>query len=101
MNSKQKEYVEDVRRNTAYPVYRTIINIVAVLGVVASVIAAISALISGLRVMQHSVGSGLVTLGGGMLTAVLIYFGSRFAKEAAIILADIGDSIIERNSRER
>ena len=42
-------------------------------------------------------GVGYIIVGG--LLAVLAYFLVKFFKEAALILADIGDSTLEANSR--
>ena len=36
---------------------------------------------------------------GGLIISALIFLGARFWKEAALIVADIGDSTIETNSK--
>jgi len=42
-------------------------------------------------------GVGIIIFGA--IVSGLIFLGARFWKEAALILADIGDSITETNSR--
>jgi len=97
-NSKQ-QYLESIRSNSAYPVYRNFIGILALLGYLVAGIDALVALIMGFVSMRSSFfgGVGIIILGG--LGAVLTYFLVKFFKEAALILADITDSTLEANSR--
>jgi hypothetical protein len=97
-NSKQ-QYLESIRSNSAYPVYRNFIGILAMLGYLVAGIDALVALFMGFGAMRYSFfqGVGYIIVGG--LLAVLAYFLVKFFKEAALILADIGDSTLEANSR--
>jgi hypothetical protein len=69
------------------------------LGYLVAGIDALIALFWGFSAMRYSFfqGVGYIIVGG--LLAVLAYFLVKFFKEAALILADIGDSTLEANSR--
>jgi hypothetical protein len=97
-NSKQ-QYLEAIRSNSAYPVYRNFIGILAILGYLIAGIDALVALFMGFNAMRYAffAGVGYIIVGG--IGAVLVYFLVKFFKEAALILADIGDSTLEANSR--
>jgi hypothetical protein len=99
MNSTKQQYIDTLRSNTAYPTYRGIIGIIALLGYILAGISALGSLISGLGGMRNSFFGGLGILIFGFIFAALIFFLARFWKEAALILVDIGDSITEANSR--
>lgn len=99
MNEAQKKYLNHIRSNTAYLTYRSIIDIIAVLGYCLAGITALGTLIAGFRSMQHSVIGGSITLIGGLLGAALIFLLVAFWKEASLILADIGDSVTDANSK--
>ena len=64
-------------------------------------VSALSAVIGGLGAMSRSFMTGLATLVVGLLFAAIFFLMARFYKEAALILADIGDSIVDSNSRAR
>jgi hypothetical protein len=100
MTASKQQYLTAIRSNTAYPTYRGIIGIIAILGYILAALSALGSLISGLGAMGDSFVAGLGILIGGLVTAALIFLGARFWKEAAMILADIGDSITENNSRD-
>ncbi|HVU08043.1 MAG TPA: hypothetical protein VHG89_05815 [Verrucomicrobiae bacterium] len=99
MENAKHQYLESIRSGTAYPVYRNFIGILAMLGCVVAGIEVIAALISGLSTMRYSFFSGVGIIIVGGVAAVITYFLVKFFKEAALILADIGDSTLEANSR--
>ena len=99
MNQEKQQYLNTIRTNTAYPTYRGIIGIIAILVYSLAVLNALGALIAGFSVMGDSFLGGVGIIIGGALIAGLIFLGARFLKEAALILADIGDSITDSNSR--
>ena len=99
MTSTKQQYITTIRSNTAYPTYRGIIGIITLLGYILAGLEALAALISGFGAMGNSFVGGLGILIGGLIISALIFLGARFWKEAAMILADIGDSITETNSR--
>ena len=101
MNTQKQQYLNEIRSNTAYPIYRGIIGIIAILGYLLAVLNGIGALIAGIAMMGDSFFGGVGIIIGGALAAGLIFLGARFWKEAALILADIGDSITDTNSRNQ
>lgn len=100
MNPEKQQYLDRIRANTAYPTYRGIIGIIAVLGYALAGLQGLAALITGFGSMGQSFLAGLGILIGGLIIAALIFLGARFWKEGALILVDIGDSITEANSTQ-
>ena len=99
MNATKQQYIATIRSNTAYPTYRGMIGIIALLGYILAAFSALGSLISGFGAMRASFLGGLGMLIAGLIIAALIFFITRFWKEAALILVDMGDSITETNSR--
>jgi hypothetical protein len=99
MNTSKIQYLESIRSNTAYPVYRGFIGTIALIGYLLAGAYVLLALIAGLGMMANSFMSGLGILLLGGVGAALVFFLAKFFKEAAQILVDIGDSIAEANSR--
>ena len=92
-------YLASVRANSVYPVYRGFIGTIALLGYLLAALVGLGALIGGLTSMSQSFMLGLTFILGGALYAALLFLMARFFKEAALILADIGDCVADANSR--
>lgn len=101
MHAAKRNHIDRIRSETAYPTYRAIIGIIAILGYILAGLSALGALISGFGTMGDSFGMGLVVLLFGLVFAALIFLGARFWKEAALILADIGDSVTDANAERQ
>jgi len=101
MNLPKQQYLEQIRADSAYPVYRGIINTIALLFYAVAALFALGAIVGGLGTMTRSFVTGLGGLILGLILAALYYFLGRFFKEAALILADIGDSIVDANAHPR
>ena len=99
MKAGKQQYLNQIRTNTSYPTYRGIIGIIAILGYLLAALNGLAVLISGFMIMGDSFIAGAGVIVGGLLIAGLIFLGARFWKEAALIIADIGDSTIETNSK--
>ena len=99
MNSTKQQYLEAIRSNTSYPTYRAVIGIIAIVGYLLAGFEGLAALISGFGYMRYSFFQGVGILIMGLIVAVLTFLLARFWKEAAQILADLGDSVVETNSR--
>ena len=103
----KQQYLKQIRANTAYPTYRGTITVITILGYLLAALNGLSAVSSGLGVGVKNIfgklwiswiaGLGIIT--GGLIISALIFVGARFWKEAALIVADIGDSTIETNSK--
>jgi hypothetical protein len=98
--SKQ-QYLDSIRSHSAYPTYRGFIGVIALLGFILAGLIALGALGAGLFSMKQSPAGGIGIIIGGLLYAAFIYVMARFFKEASLILADIGDSTVEANSRSK
>ena len=99
MTSAKQQYLDALRRNSAYPTYRGVIGLVAFVFYAIAAVSALGALIGGLGAMTRSFITGLGTLIVGLLFAVLFFLMAKLYKEAALILVDMGDSIIDSNSQ--
>lgn len=104
MNRNKKQYVERIRSNTAYPTYRAIVRVIEILGYIGVAIAILGTLAAAFGTTYSSELTGgrqdstiptLVVLAGGGTGAILSFFMIRFLKEAAMMLADIADSLTE------
>ena len=101
----KQQYLKQIRANTAYPTYRGTITVITILGYLLAALHGLGAVASGLMVgvgkklgdLSWIAGLGIIT--GGLIISALIFVGARFWKEAALIVADIGDSTIETNSK--
>jgi hypothetical protein len=100
MASEKSQYLDRIRSNSNYPTYRKIIGLIAFLGYLFSAVNGIGAAVVGVIKMSDHFLPGLAILIGGLVVSALIFFGARFWREAALILADIGDSVIDANSQK-
>lgn len=102
MNSSKEQYFDTLRNNSAYPVYRATIGIIAMLGYLLAGLYALGALIMGFGSMfNHAFFMGVGILILGAIMAGLVFFFAKLFKEAALIIVDMGDSTIEANSRTK
>jgi len=99
MNTTKKMYVEAMRADTNYPVYRRMIGIIAIIMKIVAVLAALMGTVSGFIQMGTSFLYGLFAILVALVAAALVYFLAQFYEEAAHIIADIADSVTEANSR--
>ena len=95
MNSVKQARVDAIRSNTAYPVYRGVIGIISIILMVLAGLQGLGAFIGGLMMMSQSFLAGGFVLIVGLALAALAFFMARFWQEAALILADIGDSVMD------
>ena len=98
MNSTKQARVDAIRSNTAYPVYRGVIGIISIIMMILAGLEALGALITGLSVMRVSFFGGFFALLIGLALAALSFFMARFWNEASLILADIGDAVMETSA---
>ena len=100
MSSEKDKYVKAIRAETTYPVYRSIIGVIALL-----VYAIAASLFIGSSYLTMTLGNvdsaGMQAFFAiiGYISSILFYVIARFWKEAALIVADIGDSVTEVCSR--
>jgi hypothetical protein len=99
MNASRQQYLQSIRAETAYPVYRGVIGTIALLGYVLAGVIALGALVTGLGAMASSFLTGLITLVAGGVVAAITFLVAKLSKEASLMLADIADSTVDANSR--
>lgn len=101
MNAQKQRYIEQIRTNTAYPAYRSIIGLITLLGYLMAALIGFGALVGGLMMMADSFLAGFFILGTGLVYSAIIFVLAKFSKEASLIIADIGDSVTDANSRNQ
>ena len=102
MENSEEQYLESIRSNSAYPVYRATIGIIALLGYLLAGLYGLVALFSGFGMMfSHQFLLGVAILFGGAIAAGIVFFFARLFKEAALIVVDLGDSTIEANCQPK
>ncbi len=101
MTQTKQQYLQFVRANSAYPVYRGFIGTIALLGYMFAAVIGLVAVIGAIMLMKTSFLLGFVVLVGGGIYTALTALLVRLAKEAALILVDMGDSIVESNAAVR
>ncbi len=101
MNGEKQQYIAYIRANSSYPTYRGIIGLIAILGYILAALVGLSSLVTGLSAMMYEGGflMALFTIMSGAVATALGILMVRFYKEAALILADIGDAVTDQTSR--
>ncbi len=99
MNTKKQNYLSSIRSDSAYPTFRSVIGIIAILMYVLGGIVVLFGLIGGIGMMTQQFLPGVMTLFISILIGVIYVVIGKIVKEAALMLADIADSITEANSR--
>ena len=99
MNMQKKARVDAIRANTAYPTYRGIIGIITLILMILAGFQALGAIALGFGAgaSLHNGFVGFVVLLLGLGFAVLAFFLAKIWNEAAQILVDIGDSVLDAN----
>jgi hypothetical protein len=97
MNAAKQQYLQVVRSNTAYPVYRGFVATVALLWFVLAGMIGLFALLGGMSMLSTStlLGVGIIINGG--VVAAILFMLARLAKEASLMLADLADSTVDAN----
>lgn len=100
MPESKKIYLEKIRDETAYPIFRRIIQIFSWLIIGFGILCIISSCIAFLIFIIKGDGvPAIMSLVGGVLIGIIYITLGRLLKELASVLADIADSVTEMNSR--
>jgi drug/metabolite transporter (DMT)-like permease len=83
-----RDYLNHIRKNSAYPTFRGFVTFFTVVGDVVAVLVAIGCLFTG----GGGIGVGGVVL--GLLGAVVLALFVTVAREVSLMLADIADATI-------
>jgi hypothetical protein len=95
MNTPKQKYIERIRSQSAYPTFRSLIGIIAILFYVLGALA----ILGGQGGMANQGSSGIVVLFGGIVSGIICIVVGRVTQEPASMLADIADSITDLNCR--
>jgi hypothetical protein len=95
MNSPKQKYIERIRSQSAYPTFRSLIRIIAILFYVLGALA----ILGGLAGIANQGSSGILALFGGIISGIICIVVGQVTQETASILADIADSITDLNCR--
>ena len=100
MEPNKERYLNQIRSNTAYPVYRGSIRPITILGHALAALLALLPLAVGLITPEQlfTTGSGFGALVFGSIGAAFIVVLARFWKDAAMILVDLADLTLEANT---
>lgn len=98
MNTQKQTYLRSIRSASTYPTFRVVIGFVTILLYVLAGVVALLTLVA-MANSQQMPASGPILFLAGATSAACIVILARFLKEAALILADIGDALVESNSR--
>ncbi len=100
MKINKQQYIDQIRSNTVYPTYRRFVEILTVVGYVLAGLFTLITLLGSLEAFREGQYlEGFEFFVGALIGGVIIVFISRLWKEAALLLADIADSVTDANSR--
>lgn len=99
MNPTKPQYLQAIRSQSAYPVYRSVIGLIALLGYLLAGAIALGALVAGVSSMGSSFMLGVIIIITGGLLAGIVFLSARLSQEAALMLADMADSTVDAHSR--
>lgn len=113
MRRNKRKYLDEIRRNSAYPVYRALLGVISGLcyivfsGFTALVAVAVGISIIGMpnEVAQewngvlHQGSLGILVIVFGLGLSAFFYILIRFCKEGALIHVDSADATTEYNAR--
>ena len=100
MKNDKQRYIDQIRINTAYPTFRRFAGILMIIGYVSAGVLALITLLGSIEAFsERQYREGFSFIVGAVIAAVIIVSASRLLKEAALIFADIADSITDANSK--
>jgi hypothetical protein len=99
MDTSKQKYIQKIRSQSAYPTFRSLVRIIAILFYLVGGIILLRALVTGLAAMPREGSTGILVLLTGAVFGLFSIAIGRVTQEAASMLADIADSITDYNSR--
>lgn len=88
LEQSPNQFIDDLRENSIYPTFRSVINLGYVLGLVLAVLLTLGGLVGGYKAGSVS------TAFGAVFAAIVIAVIARFMKEASLMLADMSDATV-------
>jgi hypothetical protein len=99
-NIKKEQYIKRIRSESAYPTFRLLTNIFAIIFYIIGGFFAICGVFGGVFTMTHDFVQGVVVLIFSPLLGALYIIIGKVAKETSSMLADVADSIMDLNCRD-
>ena len=97
--STKQKYIQRIRSESAYPVFRSLVSTFAVLFYIFGALLIVAGLIIGFSLIAREGAAALAAMFGGVIAGLICIIIGRVSKEASFMLADLADSITDLNSR--
>ncbi len=97
VNPQKKQYLDRIRSDSAYPAFRGVVNIIALLLYVVGALFIIGAVLVGFGVLGD--GMNPVAFISGMVLGLFYFVIGKVLREVSLMIADVADSITDLNSR--
>lgn len=98
-NPTKQKYIERIRAETTYPIFRRLVGVLATLIHVLGILYLVFGPISGIAILfkEGAVGLGFIVV--SIVVGLLLILSGKLFKETSFMLADIADSITDLNCR--
>jgi hypothetical protein len=97
MNALKKKYLDRIRSDSAYPAFRGVVNIIALLLYTVGALFIVGGFLVGFGLVGGSL--NLAVFIGGMTIGLFYIVMGKVLREVSLMLADVADSITDLNSR--
>lgn len=98
-NPTKQKYIERIRAETTYPIFRRLVGVLATLINVLGILCLVLGPIIGIVSLFKDGAAGLVIIFGGIVYGLILILSGKLLKETSFMLADIADSITDLNCR--
>jgi hypothetical protein len=97
MTSLKKKYLDRIRSDSAYPAFRSVVNIIALLLYTVGILLLLAGVVVGFGVggADKNFGAFIAGIVLGLFYVIL----GKIIREVSLMLADVADSITDLNSR--
>lgn len=97
MTPLKKKYLDRIRSDSAYPAFRSVVNIIALLLYAIGVLLLLAGVLAGFGVLGG--GTNVGALIAGIVLGLFYVILGKIIREVSLMLADVADSITDLNSR--
>lgn len=97
--SARQKYIQRIRSESAYPVFRSLVNTFAILLYIFGALFIVAGFIIGFSLIAREGAAALAAMFGGVIAGLIYIIIGRVSKEASFMFADLADSITDLNSR--
>jgi hypothetical protein len=97
MTPLKKQYLDRIRSDSAYPAFRSVVNIIALLLYAVGILLLLAGVLVGFGV--GGAGKNFGALIAGIVLGLFYVILGKIVREVSLMLADVADSITDLNSR--